>query len=198
MSNLTPFIHQITQAQREQRQGHRGAVIWLTGLSASGKSTLSMAVEKQLFDAGMNAYVLDGDNLRHGLNSDLGFSAADRTENIRRVGELAALFAEAGQICITSFISPFRVDRASARKCMADGIFCEVYINASLAECESRDPKGIYRKARAGLIPEMTGINSPYEPPEAAELVINTAELSIAAASATLFDFVVQRTRGAM
>lgn len=194
-NNLTLFTHHINASQRERRQGHTGAVIWLTGLSGAGKSTLAMAVEKQLFEAKMNAYVLDGDNLRHGLNSDLGFSAADRTENIRRVGEVAALFADAGIICITSFISPFRADRASARKCQGEGIFCEVYLSAALADCEIRDPKGLYRKARAGLIPEMTGINSPYEAPEAADLVLDTAHLSIEAASAKLFEYIVQRTR---
>lgn len=195
IKHLTPVSHHINQADRERRQSHRGAVIWLTGLSGSGKSTLAMNLESSLFKAGCNAYVLDGDNVRHGLNSDLGFSDEDRHENIRRIGEVAALFAHAGIICITSFISPFKEDRHRARCAAKKQLFCEIHVNASLEECEKRDPKGLYQKARAGFISDMTGINSPYEYPEAADLVINTANDSIENCSEELLKFVWEKTR---
>jgi len=157
--------HSLSPAERQRRFGHAGAVIWLTGLSGSGKSTLAMGLERRLFDLGHAAYVLDGDNIRAGLNADLGFSAEGRSQNIRRAGEVAALFADAGLICIAAFISPFREDRQRARAAVAGGRFFEVYLAADLAACEARDKKGLYRKARAGELRQFTGIHSPYEEP---------------------------------
>lgn len=173
-NNLTAVTHVVDTQARVAHYGHPGAVLWLTGLSASGKSSLSMALEHALMARGYACFVLDGDNVRHGLNSNLGFSPADRTENIRRVGEVAALFAEAGLICITAFISPYRADRLRARQACRQ-TFHEIYIAADLATCESRDPKGLYRKARSGALPDFTGIDAPYEPPEAPELVLDTS-----------------------
>lgn len=159
---------------RAQRNGHYGTVFWFTGLSGAGKSTLAIAVEKELFERGYRTYVLDGDNVRHGLNADLGFSPEDRAENIRRIGEVAALMADAGQVCITAFISPYREDRRRARAA-APARFHEIYVKADLATCEDRDPKGLYKKARSGEIKEFTGIDAPYEAPENPELVVDTA-----------------------
>ena len=167
--------HKISAKTRADRNGHRGAVVWLTGLSASGKSTLAMRVEQRLFEKGRQVYVLDGDNIRRGLSSDLGFLPQDRSENIRRIGEVAALFADAGVVVITAFISPYGADRALARKAAGDRFF-EVYVKASLELCEARDPKGLYRKARAGLISDFTGVSAPYEPPLAPELIIDTGQ----------------------
>lgn len=194
--NLTPMRHQVTEAERAARFGHAGAVVWLTGLSAAGKSTLAMALERRLFDGGYAAYVLDGDNVRRGLNANLGFSPEDRQENIRRVGEAAALFAEAGFICITAFISPYRDDRRRARAAARKGRFFEVFIDADLAACEARDPKGLYRRARQGELKGFTGIDSPYETPEAPELVIDTTHGDIAACVDQLLSFVIERCRG--
>ena len=179
--HLTPVAHKVARRAREARFGHKGGVLWLTGLSGAGKSTLAMAVEQHLFRKGYAVYVLDGDNIRSGLNANLGFSPEDRVENIRRVGEVAALFADAGFLCITAFISPYRVDRARARAATPPGSFHEIYINADLATCEARDPKGLYRKARAGEIREFTGISAPYEPPEAPSLVIDTGAMPLEA-----------------
>jgi len=166
--------------QRALRTGHPGCVVWLTGLSASGKSTIATELERQLCGAGRFAYLLDGDNVRHGLCSDLGFSPEARKENIRRVGEVAKLFADAGLICITAFISPYRSDRELVRAIVPQGKFLEVYVNAPLAVCEQRDPKGLYAKARTGQIKEFTGISSPYEPPLKPEIEVRTNELSVA------------------
>lgn len=177
-TNITPIAHGVSGADRWRHQGHRGGVLWLTGLPASGKSTLAFALEKHLFAAGYRAYVLDGDNVRHGLNADLGFSPADRTENIRRIAEVAKLFTDCGVLAFTSFISPYRADREAARALFAEGDFVEVYAAADVATCEGRDPKGLYQKARAGQIPEFTGISAPYEEPEAPELVLDTARQS--------------------
>jgi bifunctional enzyme CysN/CysC len=163
----------ITEEIRATRKGHKGGIFWFTGLSGAGKSTLAMAVEKALFEKGYHTYVLDGDNVRHGLNADLGFSPEDRAENIRRVGEVAALMADAGLIVITAFISPYRADRDRARAAAPDK-FNEIYVYADLETCESRDPKGLYKKARAGKIADFTGIDSPYEHPENPELVVDT------------------------
>ncbi|HEY7943877.1 MAG TPA: adenylyl-sulfate kinase [Casimicrobiaceae bacterium] len=193
--NLTPMRHQVTEAERASRFGHAGAVVWLTGLSAAGKSTLAMALERRLFDGGYAAYVLDGDNVRRGLNANLGFSPEDRQENIRRVGEAAALFAEAGFVCITAFISPYRDDRRRARAAARNGRFFEVFIDADLAACEARDPKGLYRRARDGELKDFTGIDSPYEKPEAPELVIDTTHGDIAACVDELLAFVTARCR---
>ncbi len=164
----------VSREERESINGHRGATIWLTGLSGSGKSTIANLMEKALWERGVRSFVLDGDNVRHGLNKDLGFSPKDRTENIRRIGEVAALFTDAGIVNVTAFISPYRADREIARKAMPEGCFIEVYIKCDLDQCEKRDPKGLYKKARAGEIPEFTGISAPYEAPENAELVVDT------------------------
>jgi bifunctional enzyme CysN/CysC len=172
--HLTPVAHKVTRRAREARFAHKGGVLWLTGLSGAGKSTLAMAVEQHLFRKGYAVYVLDGDNIRSGLNADLGFSPKDRVENIRRVGEVASLFADAGFLCITAFISPYRADRARARAATPPGGFHEIYVSADLATCEARDPKGLYRKARAGEIRDFTGISAPYEPPETPSLVVDT------------------------
>jgi len=164
----------VNQADRETITGHRACTIWMTGLPASGKSTLAVALEKALWDRGVHAFVLDGDNVRHGLNKDLGFSPEDRNENIRRIGEVAKLFTTAGVINITAFISPYRADRDQARKLMTDGEFLEVFVDCTLEECERRDPKGHYKKARAGEIREFTGVSAPYEPPLQPEIVVHT------------------------
>jgi bifunctional enzyme CysN/CysC len=169
----------VSNTQREQRNGHVGCVVWLTGLSGSGKSTIATELERELFTLGRHAYVLDGDKVRHGLASDLGFSPADRKENIRRVGEVAKLFADAGFICITSFISPYRSDRELARKIAPRGKFLEVYLNVPLEVCEQRDTKGLYAKARAGEIKEFTGISAPYEPPVKPEIELHTDKLTV-------------------
>jgi adenylyl-sulfate kinase len=177
--NITPVRHKITLPERELRLRQKGAVVWLTGLPASGKSTVSMELERRLFDAGVVVYTLDGDNVRGGLNSNLGFSHEDRTENIRRVGEVAALFADAGIVCVTAFISPYRADRAMARTAVKRGAFYEVYVRASLETCEQRDPKGLYARARRGELKDMTGVGAPYEPPESADLVLDTESRSV-------------------
>ena len=164
---------------RAKRNGHKGAVLWFTGLSASGKSTLAFGVEKALFERGCHAYVLDGDNVRHGLNKDLGFSPKDRTENIRRIGEVAHLFADAGVLAMTAFISPYIGDRNIARMLNPPGQFFEIYCECPIEVCEKRDPKGLYKKARAGQLKEFTGIDAPYEPPEKPELVVHTGVAGI-------------------
>jgi adenylylsulfate kinase len=183
-TNVTWHEGKVARADRERVLGQRGVTLWLTGLSGSGKSTIAMAVEKELLERGHLAYVLDGDNVRHGLNKNLGFSPEDRTENIRRVGEVARLFTDAGLIAITSFISPYRADRDRVRALFAAGDFVEVYVRASVDTCEARDVKGLYRRARAGEIPEFTGVSAPYEAPERPELVLDTerqsAEKSVA------------------
>ncbi|HIF63649.1 MAG TPA: adenylyl-sulfate kinase [candidate division UBP10 bacterium] len=168
----------VSKTEREKISGHRGCTVWLTGLSGSGKSTLANLLEKALWERGARAYVLDGDNVRHGLNKDLGFSPEDRAENIRRIGEVAALFTEAGIINVTAFISPYKGDRDKVREIMSDGDFVEVYVKCDLDECEKRDPKGLYKKARAGEIPEFTGISAPYEEPDKAELIVDTTSQS--------------------
>lgn len=179
--NLTPVAHRLDASERARHYGHRGAVLWLTGLSASGKSTLSMGVEQALMALGYSCYVLDGDNLRHGLNSDLGFSPQDRSENIRRAGEMAALFSDAGLICISAFISPYRSDRSGARNAARHTSFSEIYLAADLATCEARDPKGLYRLARAGTVSHFTGVSAPYEIPESPELIVDTTTQSVSA-----------------
>jgi adenylylsulfate kinase len=177
--NITWTHSAIDHETRVRRNQHKGAVLWFTGLSSSGKSTLSREVERRLFERGCHCYILDGDNVRHGLNRDLGFSPADREENIRRIGEVANLMRDAGMITLTAFISPYRQDRRGCRDLVPDGGFIEIYCKCSLEECERRDPKGLYKKARAGQIPEFTGISAPYEAPEAAEIVVETDRLSI-------------------
>jgi bifunctional enzyme CysN/CysC len=184
----------VTPEQRAARNGHAGRVVWLTGLSASGKSTIATELERELFLLGHHVYVLDGDNMRHGLCSDLGFSPEDRKENIRRIGETAKLFAEAGIICITAFISPYRSDRDLVRKITHPGVFVEVYVNAPLEVCEQRDPKGLYAKARANQIQEFTGVSAPYEPPEKPEIVLATDQLTVAEAVTEVVDYLRKRT----
>jgi adenylylsulfate kinase len=173
-TNITWHDHHVRREDREALLGQKGVTVWLTGLSGSGKSTIAVAAEQALVSRGRLAYVLDGDNVRHGLNKNLGFSPADRTENIRRIGEVAKLFVEGGVIVFTSFISPYRADRDLVRAIHDPGRFVEVYVSASVETCESRDVKGLYRKARAGEIPEFTGISAPYEAPERPELVLDT------------------------
>ena len=188
-TNITAVGHAVTRDARAARNGHRGGVLWFTGLSGAGKSTLALALERELFAKGYQVYVLDGDNIRSGLNANLGFSPEDRAENIRRVGEVAALFADAGFLVISSFISPYRSDRERAREAAKDA-FHEIYVKASLEACETRDPKGLYRRARTGEIPEFTGITSPYEPPEAPELVVPTDELPVEDCLALLLKYI--------
>lgn len=172
MNNIIKHDQSITLKEREAKNGHRAAVLWFTGLSGSGKSTLAMALQKELFHRGCQVTVLDGDNVRHALNADLGFTDSDRKENLRRVAEVAKLMAESGLLVLTSFISPFREERRSARKIIEPLPFFEIFVDVDLALAESRDPKGIYAKARAGKISHFTGIDSPYEEPEAPDLVV--------------------------
>jgi adenylylsulfate kinase len=185
-TNITWHAGQVERRDREQLLGQRGVTVWLTGLSGSGKSTIAVGSEKALLERGRHAYVLDGDNIRHGLNKNLGFSPADRTENIRRIGEVAKLFTEAGVIVMTSFISPYRADRDAVRAIMGKGDFVEVHVEASVETCEGRDVKGLYKKARAGEIPEFTGISAPYEAPERPELVLDTQQQSVEESVAAL------------
>ncbi|UOA09651.1 adenylyl-sulfate kinase [Methylobacter sp. S3L5C] len=171
----------VTRARREAQNGHRGVIIWFTGLSGSGKSTLAHAVEDELHQRGCRTFVLDGDNVRHGLCGDLGFSAKDRQENIRRIGEMATIFMEAGVIVLTAFISPYRADRERVRSIVECGDFIEIYCDTPIEICELRDVKGLYKKARAGQLAEFTGITSPYEVPKNCELTVQTglAELDV-------------------
>lgn len=184
----------VTRDRRESANGHRSCVLWFTGLSGAGKSTLAHALEERLHQDGCRTFVLDGDNVRHGLCSDLGFSNDDRQENIRRIGEMAKLFTEAGVIVLTAFISPFREDREFVRNLLPHGDFHEIYCQAPLEVCEERDVKGIYKKARAGLIKDFTGISSPYEAPVNPELAINTAELELAACVESLMEYLSGRS----
>jgi bifunctional enzyme CysN/CysC len=187
----------ITTHARAMRSGHRGAVVWLTGLSGAGKSTIAQALERELFRRGMHTYVLDGDNIRHGLNSNLGFSPDDRVENIRRVSEVAKLMADAGTVVITAFISPYRMDRSRAREIALEGNaeFIEVFVDAPLEVCEARDPKHLYKKARAGQIREFTGIDAPYEAPEDPEIVVHTDQQTIEESVATILEQLLPRLR---
>jgi adenylylsulfate kinase len=169
----------VTRQAREQLNGHRGVTIWLTGLSGSGKSTIARALEAELFARNCRVYVLDGDNIRLGLNRDLGFSPEDRTENIRRIGEVAKLFTDAGSFAISAFISPYRKDRDGVRESCGPGDFIEVFLDCALEVCEVRDPKGLYRKARRGEIKEFTGISAPYEPPLNPEIVLRTGAATV-------------------
>jgi adenylylsulfate kinase len=178
-TNVVRHNATVTRARREVQNGHRSTIVWFTGLSGSGKSTLAHAVEETLHQRGCRTFVFDGDNVRHGLCSNLGFSIKDRTENIRRIGEMAKLFVEAGVIALTAFISPLRADRERVRKLIGDADFIEVYVKCPVSVCESRDVKGMYKKARAGLIEEFTGISSPYEEPEHPDIVVDTAQETV-------------------
>lgn len=177
--NITWHDSEVTKTERQAQNGHKSVVLWFTGLSGSGKSTISVALEKALFERRIHAYRLDGDNIRHGLNNNLGFSPEDRKENIRRIGEVSKLLADAGLITLTAFISPYREDRDRAREILEDGEFIEVYAKASVETCEQRDPKQLYKKARAGEIKNFTGIDAPYEAPEHAEIVVDTETTSV-------------------
>jgi adenylylsulfate kinase len=179
----------VTREKRNQLNGHKSVVIWFTGLSGSGKSTLAHSVEEELYKLGCRTFVLDGDNVRHGLSSDLNFSDDDRKENIRRIGEAAKLMMESGVIAMTAFISPFKKDRNLVRQLLPQGDFIEIYCNASLEACESRDVKGLYKRARAGEIKNYTGIDSPYEAPDNPELVIDTEGESLEESVAKVIDF---------
>ncbi len=193
-SSNTIWHHAIIKREhRQQQNGHRSAVLWFTGLSGAGKSTLAHAVEERLHEQGCRTYVLDGDNVRHGLCGDLGFSVADRTENIRRIGEVSKLMVDAGTIVLTAFISPFRSDRERVRGQMAHGDFLEIYCRCPLEVCETRDVKGLYKKARAGEVKEFTGISSPYEEPQNPELSVDTGNLTLEESVAQVMDLLWAR-----
>ncbi|RMH59800.1 MAG: adenylyl-sulfate kinase [Zetaproteobacteria bacterium] len=191
-ANVVWHQGQVTRAMRERLNGHKGALLWFTGLSGAGKSTLAHAVEAKLHAMGCHTYVIDGDNVRHGLCGDLGFSDADREENIRRIGEVAHLFVEAGMLTLTAFISPFRRDRACVRA-INGADFIEVFCDTPLEVCEARDVKGLYKKARAGEIPDFTGISSPYEAPESPELRVDTGSMSLDACVVQVIDYLAER-----
>ncbi|MEH7236466.1 adenylyl-sulfate kinase [Bacillus sp. JJ1562] len=183
----------VTKHERQRQNQHKSCVIWFTGLSGSGKSSLANSLDQVLFSNKVQSYVLDGDNIRHGLNAGLGFSKEDRKENIRRIGEVSKLFVESGQIVSTAFISPFREDREQVRELFPDGEFIEVYVKCPISVCENRDPKGLYKKARNGEISEFTGISSPYEEPNQPELVIETDQFTISQSVETIIDYLKQR-----
>ena len=188
-TNITWHEGHVEQAEREKLLNQKGVTVWMTGLSACGKSTIAFTLEHALVQRGRMTYVLDGDNVRHGLNKNLGFSAEDRAENIRRIGEVAKLFTDAGVITLTSFISPYRADRDAVRANLGAGNFIEVFVDTPISVCEERDPKGLYKKARAGEIKGFTGIDDPYEAPENPELVLNAAELSPQQAAQRLLEY---------
>ena len=192
-SNVVWHAATVTRERREQQNGHRGGLFWFTGLSGAGKSTLAHSVEEMLHQNGYRTYVLDGDNVRHGLCADLSFSDEDRKENIRRIGHMSMLYVEAGIVVLTAFISPFRADRENVRK-IAGSDFHEIYCKCSLEVCEERDVKGLYKRARAGEIPDFTGISSPYEEPESSELTVDT-ESHLRACTEEVFNYVVGATR---
>lgn len=183
----------VSREHRELLNGHKSAVLWFTGLSAAGKSTIAHAVEDKLYQMGCHTFVFDGDNVRHGLCSDLSFSREDRAENIRRIGEMVKLFVDAGVIALTAFISPFRSDRQRIRKLLSDGDFIEIYCRCSIDICEQRDAKGYYRRAKAGEIKEFTGISSPYEEPENPDLIIDTEKLDLEASVRHIIEFLEQK-----
>ncbi len=188
-NNITPTAHRVEKELRWRANGHRGGVLWFTGLSGSGKTTLAFELERRLFEKGMQVYVLDGDNVRYGLSGDLGFSHEDRTENIRRVGEVASLFADAGYIVISAFISPYNRDRDRARNAAVD-TFHVVHLAADIGVCEGRDPKGLYAKARKGEITDFTGVSAPYETPGHADLILDTGSQTVEESLNDLLDYV--------
>ena len=183
----------INKAANAEQKGQNPAVLWFTGLSGSGKSTIANEVQRRLYATGRHSFILDGDNVRHGLNRDLGFTDADRVENIRRVAEVSKLMVEAGLITLVSFISPFRAERELARNLMEEGEFIEIFVNTPLSVAETRDPKGLYKKARAGNLKNFTGIDSPYEAPENPEIEINTSEMSVEAAAGRVINGLIER-----
>jgi adenylyl-sulfate kinase len=178
-TNIVWHTHNVSKDNRATQKNQKPVILWFTGLSGSGKSTVANALEQRLFELGQHTYLLDGDNVRHGLNKDLGFTDADRVENIRRIGEVAKLFVDAGLIVMTAFISPFRSDRDMVRSLVPGGEFIEIFVDTPLEVCEQRDPKGLYKKARAGQIKNFTGLDSPYEAPATPELTLKTAEESL-------------------
>jgi adenylyl-sulfate kinase len=192
-SNITWHHSKVSREDREKRSRHKGAVIWLTGLPCSGKSTIAVSLEEKLFQLGCNVYILDGDNIRHGLNSNLGFSPQDREENIRRIGEVAKLFYEAGVMVITAFVSPYKKDRDNVRTKLPKGDFIEVYVKCDIAACENRDTKGLYKKARNGEVKDFTGVSAPYEEPLNPELVIDTSSENIEESVGHLLDYIKMR-----
>ncbi|WP_456364604.1 adenylyl-sulfate kinase [Priestia aryabhattai] len=192
-TNITWHDAGITKQERREQNNHHSFVLWFTGLSGSGKSTVANAVAKALFDKNIRNYVLDGDNVRFGLNKNLGFSAEDRTENIRRIGEVSKLFVDSGQVVLTAFISPFQEDRAQVREILEGNEFLEVYVECPLEECEKRDPKGLYKKARSGEIRNFTGIDSPYESPANPEVTINTSTQSVEECVQTVIEYLSNR-----
>jgi adenylylsulfate kinase len=192
-SNVVWHHATVTRERREALNGHGSVILWFTGLSGAGKSTLAHAVEERLHQMGCRTFVFDGDNVRHGLCSDLGFSTEDRIENIRRVGEMSKLFLEAGVIALTAFISPFRSDRSRVRSLVPHGEFFEIYCKCPIEVCETRDVKGLYKRARAGEIKDFTGISSPYEEPEDAELVVDTGSTSLDACATRVIELLRER-----
>ncbi|HGH7175038.1 TPA: adenylyl-sulfate kinase [Bacillus wiedmannii] len=192
-TNITWHTASVSKDERRVKNGHHSFVVWFTGLSASGKSTVANAVARKLFEKNIGNYVLDGDNIRHGLNKDLGFSESDRMENIRRIGEVAKLFVDQGTVVLTAFISPFRVDRKQVRDLLAVDEFIEVFVKCPIEECEKRDPKGLYKKARQGDIKEFTGVDSPYEEPEKAELIVETHKYSIEECAEQIVKYLQER-----
>ena len=187
--NIEWHHSEVTKEHRRQLNKHKSAVLWFTGLSGSGKSTISVELEKKLHNAGIRAFRLDGDNIRHGLNKNLGFSPEDRKENIRRIGEVSKLMVEAGLMTLTAFISPYREDRDGVRNLLGEGEFIEVFVDASIETCELRDPKGLYRKARKGEIKDFTGIDAPYEVPEVPEIIVNTDKQSMEESVKTIMTY---------
>ena len=190
--NLYFHEHRVARESKEKRNQHKSRVLWFTGLSGSGKSTVANATEKILHDMGLQTYILDGDNVRMGLNKDLGFSAEDRTENIRRITEVAKLFADSGSIILTAFISPYREDRDKAREIISNDDFIEIFVSADLSVCEDRDPKGLYKKARSGEIKGFTGIDAPYEAPLNPELIVETDKNSIEESAQIVVDYLIE------
>ena len=189
------YWHQgaVTRQDRERVNCHHGLTVWFTGLSAAGKSTLAVSVEKVLFEKGYHTYILDGDNVRHGLNKNLGFSPEDREENIRRIGEVAKLFNDCGIITLTAFISPYRSDRQRARALSGEDSFVEVFVDCPIEVCEQRDPKGAYKKARQGVIKSFTGISAPYEPPESPEIHLRTDKMTVDECVSLIFEYLKKR-----
>lgn len=190
--NIVWHEGKVKQNDREKNLHQRGVVLWFTGLSGSGKSTVSTELEKHLYAIGCHTYTLDGDNIRHGLNSDLSFSTDDRKENIRRIGEVAQLFADSGTITLTAFISPFREDRAKVRSLLKSDEFIEIYVECSIEECARRDVKGLYKKAKAGEIKDFTGISSPYETPENPEIIVNTEKETLEESVSKIIDYLME------
>jgi len=188
-TNIIWHLHHVTKDERSKQKQQRPCILWFTGLSGSGKSTIASAVEQKLFELGHHTYLLDGDNVRHGLNKDLGFSDEDRVENIRRIGEMSKLMVDAGLIVITAFISPFKADRIMVRELVQGHEFIEIYMDTPIEECERRDPKGLYKKARKGEIKNFTGVDSSYEIPESPENTINTVTLSIEECADQVIDY---------